>query len=87
MSKLDEFLFSPQIRTSRNADVENQEPTGEVEFSVCQSFNSTDSDPEEASHSNFIFALRLSTESASIFLFVLGQVETRRHKGLHKPVY
>ena len=45
--------------TFRNTDVENQEPTGdhsqndphpEVEFSVCQSRNSIDSDPEEASH-------------------------------------
>ena len=47
------------LGTSRNTDVENQEPTGdrsqddphpEVESSVHQSRNSIDSDPEEASH-------------------------------------
>ena len=71
LSKLVEFLLSRQIRilsrvvpeTSRNIDVENQEPTGdrsendahtEVEFSVCQSRYSIGSDPEQASHSNSI---------------------------------
>ena len=68
-SKLDEFLLNPQIRmhsgtvpaTIRNADVENQEPSGdrsqndrhpEVEFSVCRASNLTDSDLNETSHSN-----------------------------------
>ena len=66
---LDHFLLNPQIRTlsgtvprtSRNTNVENQEPTGarsqndfhpEVDFSVCWSLNSLDSDPEEANHTN-----------------------------------
>ena len=67
LSKLDEFLLNPQIRTFsgtvpgtfRNADVENQEPSGyrsqndphpEVEFSACRASNLTDSDPDETSH-------------------------------------
>ena len=65
---LDEFLLNPQIRTfsgtvpgtSRNANVENQEPSGdrsqndphpEVEFSACRASNLTDSDRDETSHS------------------------------------
>ena len=61
LSKLDEFLSNPQIRTFsgtvpgtfRNADVENQEPSGdrsqndphpEVEFSACQTSNLTGRD-------------------------------------------
>ena len=68
LSKLDEFLLNPKIRTFsgtvpgtfRNADVENQEPSGdrsqndphpEVEFSACRASNLTDSDPDETSHS------------------------------------
>ena len=68
LSKLDEFLLNPQIRTFcrttpgtfRNADVENQEPSGdcsqndphpEVEFSACCGSNLTDSDPDETSDS------------------------------------
>ena len=68
LSNLDEFLLNPQIRTFswtipgtfRNADVENQEPSGdrsqsdphpEVEFSACRASNLTDSDPDEISHS------------------------------------
>ena len=64
LSKLDEIVLHPQIRTFsgtvpgtfRNADVENQEPSGdrsqndphpEVEFSACRV---TDSDPDETSH-------------------------------------
>ena len=67
LSKLDKFLLNPQIRTFswtvpgtfRNADVENQEPSGdrsqndphpEVEFSACHASNITDSDPDETSH-------------------------------------
>ena len=67
LSKLDEFLLNPQIRTFsgtaagkfRNADVENQEPSGdcsqdgshpEVELSACRASNLTDSDPDESSH-------------------------------------
>ena len=65
-SKLGEFLWNPQVRifsgtvpgTFRNADVENQKPSGdrsqndnhpEVEFSSCPASNLTDSDPEETS--------------------------------------
>ena len=65
--KLDEILLSPQVRTFsgtflgtlRNADVENQEPSGyrsqddphpEVEFSACRASKLTDSDRDEASH-------------------------------------
>ena len=66
LSKLDEFLLYPQVRslsgtdprTSRNANVENQESTGdrfqndphpEVEVCVCQSRNLYESDPDEPS--------------------------------------
>ena len=69
LSKLDEFLLNPQIWTFsgttlgifRNADVENQEPSGdrsqndphpEVEFSACRASDLTDSDPDETSHRN-----------------------------------
>ena len=61
--KLEVFLWNPQVRalsgrvprTSRNIDMENQEPLGnrcqnecypELEFSDCRSNNSDDSDPE-----------------------------------------
>ena len=71
LSNSDEFLLNPLIRTlsgtvpgtSRNNDVENQEPTGdryqndphlEVEFSTCRWNNPIDSDPEEASHMLFL---------------------------------
>ena len=71
LSKLDEFLMNPLMRifygtvpgTFRNADVENQEPSGdgsqndpdpEVEFSACRTSNLTDSDPEETSHSYYL---------------------------------
>ena len=67
LSNLDEFLLNPQIRTFcetvpgtfRNADVENQKPSGdrsqndphpEVEFSACRDSKLTDSDPDETSH-------------------------------------
>ena len=70
LSKLDEFLLNPQIPTFsgtvpgtfQNADVENQEPSGdrsqndthpEVEFSARRASNVTDSDPDETSH-NYI---------------------------------
>ena len=63
LSKLDEFLLNPQIRTFagtvprtfRNADVENQEPSGdrskndphpEVDVSACRASNLTDSDAD-----------------------------------------
>ena len=69
--KLDEFLLNPQVwRFSgtvpgifRNADVDNQEPSGdhsqndprsEVEFSACRASNLTDSDPNETSHNRFL---------------------------------
>ena len=68
LSNIDNFLVNPEIRThsgtvprtSRNTDVENQEPTEdrfqndrnpEVESLVYQSCSSIDSDPEETSHS------------------------------------
>ena len=71
LSKLDVFLLNLQIRTFsgtvpgtfRNADVENQERSGdrsqnyphpEVEFSACQASNLTDSDPDEASHKDSV---------------------------------
>ena len=67
LSKLDELLLNPQIRafsgtvqgTSRNADVEKQEPSGdrsqndphpEMELSACRASNLTDSDPDETCH-------------------------------------
>ena len=67
LSNLDEFLLNPQIQTFsgttpgtfRNADVENQESSGdrsqnnphpEVEFSACCASNLTGSDPDETSH-------------------------------------
>ena len=67
MSKLDEFLLNAWIRTFSwtlprtfpSADVENQEPSGdlsqiyphpEVEFSACRASNLIDSDPDETSH-------------------------------------
>ena len=67
LSKLDEFLLNPQVLTFsgtvpgtfRNADVENQEPSGdrsqndlhpEVEFSTSRATNLTDSEPDETSH-------------------------------------
>ena len=69
LSKLDEFLLNPLIRTFsgttpgtlRNADVENQKPSGarsqnnphpEVEFSACRASNLPDSDLDKTSHSN-----------------------------------
>ena len=71
LCKLDEFFLNPQVwtfsgavpGTFRNADVENQEPSGhrsqsdphpEVEFSVCRTSNLTDSNPDETSHKYFI---------------------------------
>ena len=67
LSKLDEILLNPQIRTFsgiapgtfRNADVENQEPSGdrsqngphpEVELSACRASILTDSDADDTSH-------------------------------------
>ena len=67
LSKLDEFLLNPQIRifsgtvprTFRNAEVENQEPSGdrsqndlhsEMEFCACRASNLTDSDPDKTFH-------------------------------------
>ena len=62
LSQIVEFLWHHRYGlsgtlpgTSRNTDVENQEPTGdrsqnEVDFSACHSRKSIDSDPEEASH-------------------------------------
>ena len=67
LSKFDEFLLNPQVRTcsgavpgtSRNSDLENQEPTRdrsqndrypEVELSTRQTSNSANSDQEETSH-------------------------------------
>ena len=84
--KIDEFLLNPQIRTFsgdvpatfRNADVENQEPSGdrsqndpqpEVEFSAYRTSNLTDSDPDEISHSfrpNFL--KRENTQNTSNLL-------------------
>ena len=69
LSKLHEFFLSPQIRTFsatvpgtfRNADVENQGPSGdqslndprpEVELSACRASNLTGSDPEKTPHTN-----------------------------------
>ena len=69
-----EFLLKPQIRTCfvavpgtlRNADVENQEPSGsqndphpEVEFSACRVSNLTDSDLDNTSHSSVTLMNRL----------------------------
>ena len=70
LSKLDNFLLNPQVRTFsgtfpgtfRNADVENQEPSGdhsqkdphpEVEFSACRTRSRTDSEPDETSRSSW----------------------------------
>ena len=67
LSNLDEFLLKPQVRTFsgtvprtfRNADVENQEPSGdrsqndphpEVEFSACHASSLSDSNTDETSH-------------------------------------
>ena len=67
MSKLDEFLLSPQFReqmrmipvTTRNVNVENQEPTEdgsqndprpEVGTCIYRSRQSLNSDPDEASY-------------------------------------
>ena len=67
LSKLNEFFLKPQVLahsgtvpgTSRNKDVENQEPNGdrsridphsEVGPSVYQSHHSIDSDSDEVSH-------------------------------------
>ena len=72
LSNLDELLLNPQMRTFSettsgtfwNADVENQEPSGdrsqndphpEVEFSVCRASILTDSDPDEISHTTDAF--------------------------------
>ena len=80
LSNLDEYLLNPQVRTfsetvprtSRNNDVENQEPTldrcqndlhSEVEFSVCRSRNSFDSSPEELSHTFDCSSYYLSFDS------------------------
>ena len=73
LSKLDEFFLNPQIRTFsgtvpetfRDADVENQEPSGdpsqkdpypEVEFSACRASNLSDSDLDETSHSHSVLS-------------------------------
>ena len=54
LSKLDEFLLIPQIRTFRKNYVKNQEQSGErsqnghhpdLEFSACCVSNPSDSDP------------------------------------------
>ena len=67
LSKLDELLMNPQIRTFsgttpgtfRDADIENQEPSGdrsqndphpEVEFFDRRASNLTDSDPKKTPH-------------------------------------
>ena len=70
LSKLDEFLLNSHIRTFsgnvpgtfHNADVENQEPSGDrsqndshpkVELSACRASTRTDSDPDETPHRNY----------------------------------
>ena len=67
LSNVDQILLNPQIRifsgtvpgTFRNADVENQEPSGDrsqidplpnVEFYACRGSNLIDSDADETSH-------------------------------------
>ena len=69
LSQLDEFHLNPQVRTFsgtvprifRNADVENQEPSGdrfqndphpEVELFACRVSSLTDSDLDETSHNS-----------------------------------
>ena len=65
LSKLDELLMNPQVRTFsgtfRNVEVENQDPSWdrsqndpypEVDFSACRPSSLTDSDLDETSHSN-----------------------------------
>ena len=78
LSKLDNFLFNLQVRTfsgtvpetSRNTNVESQEPTGDrckndphlgVEFSACRTSSSVGSDPEETSHSFEVLVTQKST--------------------------
>ena len=65
--------------TSGNADIENQEPIWdhsqndphpEVGFSVCQSRNSIESDPEEASHT-YLLQLNKKTSIDLIFWFAI----------------
>ena len=62
LSKLDEFLLNPQVRTSMNNNSENREPTGdrslgdpcpEAVFFACHSSNLNDSEQEETHHSYF----------------------------------
>ena len=77
LSKLDNFLMNPQVQTFcgtvpatfRNADVENQDPSGdrsqnnphpEVEFSGCRASSLTDSDPDETSQ-NFCYCSKICT--------------------------
>ena len=64
LSKLGEFLLSPQLRTFSGTvpgTLENQETSGDrsqndphpqVEFSTCRASNLTDSDSDENSHRN-----------------------------------
>ena len=83
LSKLDEFLLNPQIRTNsgagvfRNTNVENQEPNEyrslddphpEVEPSVFQSRHSNDSDPDKAPHKIFVF---VSSSCKNFKMFIL----------------
>ena len=81
VSKSNEFLLNPQIRTHsgtfRNTKVENQEPNEdrsqddphpEVGPSVYQSRHSNDSDPDEAPHSvetAFLVLIIIETDSKS----------------------
>ena len=74
LSKLEEFLLNPQIQTFSgavpgtfgNADVENQEPSGdrsqndphrEVEFSAGHASNLINSDSDETPHNSCIAAI------------------------------
>ena len=67
LSKLDDFLLDPQVRTcsvaSRNNGSENREPTGdrslgnpcpEAVFFACHPSNLNDSEQEGTHHNNFL---------------------------------
>ena len=89
LSNLDEFLLNPQVRTFsgtvpgtfRNADVENEEPSGdhsqndphpEVEFSVCHASNLTDSNEtsyRKTSENQFIRSISCLTQTGWEELF------------------
>ena len=85
LSKLDEFILNSQVRvqsgtvrgTSRNMNLENQEPTDdrsqndpEVDTSIYRSTQSMDSDPEETFYSSITKSVHHISDHGFKFLLL-----------------